>query len=209
MMDFSVIDSQDAQQVSVSEKIEMGYLKNEFEKGTIVIPKNKKHKNIKAIGIGKGLRTKINVNLGTSPDLVDYELELSKLNLAINLGADTVMDLSTGGDLPFLRQKIIEMSTLPIGTVPIYETICDLTKKSKNLEEMTKNDLFSSIEAHLESGVDFVTVHCGLTKRALPLIDKKSRIAGIVSRGGSFLYRWMKKNQKENPLYEYYDELLA
>jgi len=208
-MDFSIIDSQDAHQISLSEKIEMAYLQTQFEKGTIVIPKNKKRKNIKAIGIGKGLRTKINVNLGTSPDLVDYELELSKLNLATNLGADTVMDLSTGGDLPFLRQKIIEMSTLPVGTVPIYETICDLTKKSKNLEEMTTDDLFSTIEAHVKSGVDFITVHCGFTKRALPLIDRRSRIAGIVSRGGSFLYRWMKKNQKENPLYEHYDELLA
>jgi phosphomethylpyrimidine synthase len=209
MMDFSIVEAEDAQQVCISEKIEMDYLKREFEKGTIVIPKNKNHKKVKATGIGKGLRTKINVNLGTSPDLVDYELELSKLNLAINLGADTVMDLSTGGDLAFLRHKIIEISTLPVGTVPIYETICDLTKKGKNLEEMTKQHLFSNIEAHLESGVDFITVHCGLTRRALLFIEKKTRIAGIVSRGGSFLYRWMKKNQKENPLYEYYDELLA
>lgn len=207
-MDFSIIQSQDANEICNSEKVEIGFLKEEFQKGTIVIPKNKNHKKAKAIGIGKGLKTKINVNLGTSPDLVDYALELSKLELSVKLGADTVMDLSTGGNLVRLREEILEKSTLPIGTVPIYEALCDLARKGESIEKMTVQGLFSTIKAHLESGVDFITVHCGLTRRVIPLIEKKRRITGIVSRGGSFLYRWMKTNQKENPLYQYYDELL-
>jgi len=208
MIDSSIIDQQDIDRICRSEKIAVESLKKELERGTVVVPKNKNHKNAKTIGIGKGLRTKINVNLGTSPDLVDYDLELSKLELSIKLGADTVMDLSTGGDLVKLRQEILHKSSLPVGTVPIYEVLCSLNRRGDSIEKMTVRDLFSTIRAHLESGVDFITVHCGLTKRAIPLIEKRRRVTGIVSRGGSFLYRWMKANQKENPLYQYYDELL-
>jgi len=124
------------------------------------------------------------------------------------LGADTVMDLSTGGEVRDLRINILKESKIPVGTVPIYETVCKLFRNGKSLVEMTKESLFSVIEDHLKSGVDFLTVHCGLTRRALPIIDEKKRTTGIVSRGGSFLYRWMKHNNKENPLYEFYDELL-
>jgi phosphomethylpyrimidine synthase len=148
------------------------------------------------------------VNLGTSPDICDFDLELKKLALSQKLGADTVMDLSTGGEIRDLRVQIINAAEIPVGTVPIYEAVCDLAQNGKSLEQMTKDSLFSVIEDHLKTGVDFLTVHCGLTTRALPVIEKKKRTTGIVSRGGAFLYRWMKAHNQENPLYEYYDELL-
>jgi phosphomethylpyrimidine synthase len=194
--------------VAKDEKVEPHFVKDGIQRGTIVVLKNKMHQKCKPVGVGKGLRTKINVNLGTSPDMVDFDLELKKLELSQKLGADTVMDLSTGGEIRDLRLKIINRAEIPVGTVPIYEAVCKLAQKGKSLEEMTKDSLFSVIEDHLKTGVDFLTVHCGLTRRAFPIIEKKERITGIVSRGGAFLYRWMKSHNKENPLYEYYDELL-
>jgi len=202
------VKQEDIKRVAKDEEVEIGLVKDGVEKGTIVILKNKMHQKTKPVGVGKGLRTKINVNLGTSPDMVDFDLELKKLELSQKLGADTVMDLSTGGEIRDLRVEILNRSEIPVGTVPIYEAVCKLAQKGKSLEEMTKDSLFSVIEDHLKTGVDFLTVHCGLTRRAFPIIEKKKRMTGIVSRGGAFLYRWMKFHNKENPLYEYYDELL-
>jgi phosphomethylpyrimidine synthase len=202
------VKEEDIKRVAKDEEVELEFIKEGVEKGTIVILKNKMHAKCKPVGVGKGLRTKINVNLGTSPDMVDFDLELKKLGLSQKLGADTIMDLSTGGEIRDLRVEILNRSEIPLGTVPIYEAVCGLAKKGKSLEDMTKDSLFSVIEDHLKTGVDFLTVHCGLTRRALPIIEKKKRTTGIVSRGGSFLYRWMKFHNKENPLYEYYDELL-
>jgi phosphomethylpyrimidine synthase len=202
------VKEEDIERVAKDEKVELEFVKEEVEKGTIVILKNKKHQKCKPVGVGKGLRTKINVNLGTSPDMVDFDLELNKLELSQKLGADTVMDLSTGGEIRDLRVEILNRSEIPVGTVPIYEAVCGVAKKGKSLEDMTKDSLFSVIEDHLKTGVDFLTVHCGLTRRAFPILEKKKRITGIVSRGGSFLCRWMKFHNKENPLYEYYDDLL-
>jgi phosphomethylpyrimidine synthase len=202
------VRDEDVQRVAQDEGVDFALVKEGVEKGTIVILKNKAHQWAKPVGVGKGLRTKINVNLGTSPDRVDSDLEIEKLKLSIELGTDTVMDLSTGGEIRDLRLEILKRSQIPVGTVPIYETVCRLAKEGKSWVEMTKELLFSVIEDHLKTGVDFLTVHCGLTKRALPIIDEKKRTTGIVSRGGSFLYRWMKSHNQENPLYEYYDELL-
>ena len=197
------------QQVAEEEGVDSTRVREGVEKGTIVILKNKKHHWTKPVGIGQGLKTKINVNLGTSPDRIDFDLEIKKLELSIQLGADTVMDLSTGGEIRDLRLEILKRSSIPVGTVPIYETACKLAQEGKSMMEMTKDALFSVIEDHLKTGVDFLTVHCGLTRRALPIIEQKRRTTGIVSRGGSFLYKWMKHHQRENPLYEYYDELLV
>jgi len=208
MIEVESLKKEELEKIASEEKVSLEFLTENISSGRIVILKNRLHQNANPVGIGKGLRTKVNANLGTSPDFVDFDLELRKLEVSIKYGADTVMDLSTGGDIRDLRVEILEKSTIPIGTVPIYETVCNLTKQGKSPEVMTKDDLFSVIRDHLETGVDFLTVHCGLTKRALDTIDKKKRLTGIVSRGGSFLARWMRKNQKENPLYEYYDELL-
>jgi len=202
------VKEEDIVTVAKDEGVEPGFVKEGVQKGTIVILKNKMHQRAKPVGVGKGLRTKINVNLGTSPDLCDFDLELKKLELSQKLGADTVMDLSTGGEIRDLRVQIVSRAKIPVGTVPIYEAVCDLARNGKTLEEMTKDSLFSVIEDHLKTGVDFLTVHCGLTRRAFPIIEKKKRVTGLVSRGGAFLYRWMKAHNQENPLYEYYDELL-
>ncbi len=199
---------EEIQTVAKYEGLDPAFIRKGVEEGTIVILKNKVHHWSKPVGVGKGLKTKVNVNLGTSPDRIDYDLEIEKVKLSMELGADTVMDLSTGGEIRNLRVKVIKESKIPVGTVPIYETVCRLAQNGKTILEMTKESLFSVIEDHLKSGVDFLTLHCGLTRRALPIIDEKKRTTGIVSRGGSFLYRWMKHNNKENPLYEYYDELL-
>jgi phosphomethylpyrimidine synthase len=203
------VPEEDIRQVAKDEGVDFARVKEGVEKGTIVILKNKEHHWAKPVGIGKGLKTKINVNLGTSPDRINFDLEIKKLELSIQLGADTVMDLSTGGDIRGLRLEILKQSNIPVGTVPIYETACKLAQEGRSMMEMTKETLFSVIEDHLKTGVDFITVHCGLTRRALPIIEQKRRTTGIVSRGGSFLYKWMKYNHRENPLYEYYDELLA
>ena len=202
------VKEEDIKRVAKDEGLEPGFVKEAVQRGTIVILKNKMHQKTKPVGVGKGLRTKINVNLGTSPDRIDFDLELKKLELSQKLKADTVMDLSTGGEIRDLRVEILNRAEIPVGTVPIYEAVCKLAQNGKSLEQMTKDSLFSVIEDHLKTGVDFLTVHCGLTRRAFPIIEKKKRLTGIVSRGGSFLYRWMKAHNKENPLYEYYDELL-
>ncbi len=195
------------EKVARAEGVSVEFLEEGIEKGRIVILKNKNHQ-IAPVGIGKGLRTKINANLGTSPDLVDFDLELKKLQIAVKYGADTVMDLSTGGEIRDLRLEILKKSTVPIGTVPIYEAVCNLAKGGKSLEDMTADLLFDVIEDHLKTGVDFITVHCGFTRRALKIIEEDKRLTGVVSRGGAFLYRWMKHNNKENPLYQHYDRLL-
>ena len=176
--------------------------------GTIVITRNRGHKKIRALGIGKGLRTKINANIGTSPDQVDLGLELEKLSAAIEAGADTVMDLSTGGDIVEVLLAIQEQSTVPVGTVPIYEAVCNTVRKGKRVGEMSADELFEVIERQAENGVDFVTVHCGVTKRAIEALKQQGRLTDIVSRGGAFLAVWMSHNNRENPLYEFYDRLL-
>ncbi len=208
MIEIQSLKKEELEKVASEEKVTLDFLTENISSGKIVILKNRLHQNANPVGIGKGLRTKVNANLGTSPDFVDFDLELKKLEISIKYGADAVMDLSTGGDIRDLRIEIVKKSTIPVGTVPIYETVCNLTRQGKSPEEMTKDELFSVIRDHLDTGVDFLTVHCGLTRRALETIEKKKRLTGIVSRGGSFLTRWMRKNQKENPLYEYYDELL-
>lgn len=203
-----IMIDEDIQKVAQEEALDSAFVRKGVQDGTVVILKNRLHEWTKPVGVGKGLRTKINVNLGTSPDKVDFDLELKKLKLSMKLEADTVMDLSTGGEIKDLRLEILKESKIPVGTVPIYETACKLAQNGKTILEMTRESLFSVIQDHLESGVDFLTVHCGLTRRAMPIIDQKKRTTGIVSRGGSFLYKWMKHHNKENPLYEDYDDLL-
>jgi phosphomethylpyrimidine synthase len=194
--------------VAQDEGLSPACIREGMDQGSVVLLRNRQHTWGRPVGIGKGLRTKINVNLGSSPDMVDGDLELAKVRLAMELGADTVMDLSTGGDIRSLRISVLKESRIPVGTVPIYEAVCQLAQDGRSLVDLTKDSLFSVIQDHLESGVDFLTLHCGLTSRALPVIERRKRTTGIVSRGGSFLYKWMKHNRRENPLYEYYDELL-
>lgn len=162
------------------------------------------------IGIGRGLSTKINANVGTSGDKDDVSFEIEKLKTAEKYGADTVMDLSTGGDIQKTRELIIEASHIPVGTVPLYDVMHAMNAAGKPIESATSDDFLAAVEKHIEDGVDFVTVHCGVTREVLHCLQaEKSRLLGVVSRGGSYVCNWMNANKKENPLYERFDEIIA
>ncbi|MFZ3121858.1 MAG: phosphomethylpyrimidine synthase ThiC [Thermodesulfovibrionales bacterium] len=182
-------------------------LSGDIASGVSVIPINITHK-IKPLGIGKNMRTKINANIGTSKDRISVDDEMEKLEVLVKYGADAVMDLSTGGPIKELRKMMIKKSPIAVGTVPIYEAAVCAAEKKGSIAKMTADDLFKVIEEHAEEGVDFITVHSGLTMKAVERLKKEGRILDIVSRGGSFLLEWMIYNQKENPLYEQYDRLL-
>jgi phosphomethylpyrimidine synthase len=192
-----------------SEGVEPGFIRKGVEDGTIVVIRNNRHGKIPPLAIGKGLRTKINTNIGTSKDRTDTALELEKVRVSIAAGTDTVMDLSTGGDLGAIRRAVIGASTVPVGTVPIYQAAVAAVKAGKAIVEMTADDLFRAIEENGGDGVDFITVHCGVTGQSVTRLEQQGRLLGIVSRGGSILAHWMDFNNRENPLYEEYDRLLA
>lgn len=176
--------------------------------GTIVVVRNNRHRNIEPLAIGRGLRTKINANIGTSRDRVDLALELEKVRVCTAAGADAIMDLSTGGDIRAIRRAIIDAARPVIGTVPIYQAAAQLLDRQQPLVDMSDDDLFRAIEENGEDGVDFITVHCGVTRKSVGCIDAEGRLLGIVSRGGSITANWMGCHGRENPLYEQYDRLL-
>lgn len=183
-------------------------LRQLIAKGEVVLLKNRKRK-ITPVAVGSKTRVKVNANLGTSPDRSDLTTELEKLRVAIEAGADTVMDLSIGGDIDEIRQAIIQESTLPVGTVPIYQVALEARRHRLSFPEVKIKDIFKGIEKHLTDGVDFITVHCGITQKTLETIRQHPRLGGVVSRGGTMMIEWMRYNKKENPLYEFYDELLT
>jgi phosphomethylpyrimidine synthase len=190
------------------EEVSPEYIRKGVEDGTIVVVRNVKHDTIAPLAIGKGLRTKVNANIGTSKDRVDLELELQKVRVSESAGADSIMDLSTGGDIRMIRKEIMTASNVVIGTVPIYQAASHMLENRKAIVEMTEDDMFDAIEENGEDGVDFITVHCGVTRKSVDCITSEGRLLGIVSRGGSILAKWMEFNGKENPLYEHYDRLL-
>jgi phosphomethylpyrimidine synthase len=194
--------------VAEQEHLDPEFIRAGIAAGNIVIPANINHKNFTPFGIGKGLRTKVNANLGTSSDYGTIKTELEKLKVAIAVGADTVMDLSTGGDIPAVRRAVMKASTIPVGTVPLYQAAIKAIKESGAIVKMTSDDIFSAIEDHAKDGVDFITVHCGVTRSAIARLKEQGRITDVVSRGGAFTVAWILHNGKENPLYEYYDRLL-
>jgi len=194
--------SKEMEEVATQENIKVKDLIKSIAQGRAVIPASTLHPNLKPIGIGEGLRTKINANIGSSPNKKDINEEIEKLRISIKHGADTVMDLSTGGNIDEIRQAIIKNSQVPIGTVPIYQA----TIEQDTIVDLTESDLMKGIKKHILDGVDFITVHSGLTKESIKLLDK--RLMGVVSRGGSFLVKWMKHNNRENPLYESFDKIL-
>lgn len=193
-----------AQQEGVSEE----FIRAGVAEGTIAICANKNHKNLIPRGVGQGLKVKVNANIGTSSSFPDIEPELVKLKAAVDAGADAVMDLSTGNNITASRRAIIENSTVMVGTVPMYQATVETIKKRGAVVEMTKEDLFDVIRMQAADGADFMTLHCGITKSVLKALTKEGRIMDVVSRGGSFITGWMLHNDKENPLYEYYDEIL-
>lgn len=191
--------------VAKKESIQINQLIDLMAIGQVVIPANKNHKSLKPYGIGKKLKTKINVNLGTSKDCLDTEVEMEKVMNAVNLGAEAIMDLSSFGDTQTFRRKLIEECPAMIGTVPIYDAV---VYYNKPLRSITSKEWIDVVRMHAEDGVDFLTLHCGVNKHTAERFKKSNRLTNIVSRGGSIIFAWMELTGNENPFYEYYDEIL-
>jgi len=201
------IISDNVKRVAAKEGIDPEKIARSIANGTTVILKNRKH-NVEPVAVGRHLSTKINANIGTSSDISDINFEIEKASVAIKAGADTIMDLSTGGNLDLTRKKIMEKSNIVIGTVPIYQAASEIAEAKGAIEQMSEDLLFDVIERHLESGVDYLTVHCGVTWHSIETERGSERIQGVVSKGGSLLAKWMIANNRENPLYESFDRLL-
>ena len=184
-------------------------LSEAISRGRAVFPCNGRRKVEKACVIGEGFRTKVNANLGTSQDCAQLKEELAKLKVAVKAGADTIMDLSTGGDLDKIRREVLAHSPVPVGTVPIYQAAIEAVSKTGSIFNMEEEAILAIIEKQMEDGVDFVAVHCGLTQATLERVRHSGRLTNIISRGGAFLAEWMIVNKKENPLYASYDRLLS
>jgi len=194
--------------VCQEEKISQEELGAKIIKGEIIIPKNKLHSGIAIRAIGKGLRTKVNTNIGTSPDFADLKNEITKLEIAEEAGTDAIMDLSTGGNLDEIRRTILKKTHRPLGTVPIYQAAVETIAGKGGIVDMDEEKIFEVIQRQAEDGVDFMTVHCGVTQATLERLRKEGRVSDIVSRGGAFLTVWMVANEKENPLYTQFYRLL-
>ncbi len=194
--------------VARKEQVNEIWLRDKIAEGRIAIPANARHEQLEPCGVGEGLLVKINANIGTSSDRSDIAEELEKLKVAIKAGADAVMDLSTGKHMNASRKAVIKESTIPVGTVPIYQAVVEAIENKGGLVHLTVDNLFKAIEQQAADGVDFITVHCGLTRAALEMLQAQGRITDIVSRGGAFMTCWMLHHDRENPLYENYDRLL-
>jgi len=176
--------------------------------GTVVVPANRHRERRRPCAIGAGLSTKVNANIGTSGDYADAGHELEKLAAAEEAGADTVMDLSTGGDLVAIRQAILDAAAVPVGTVPVYDAGTLAIRGEGSIRAMTADGILATVRAHAEQGVDFVTVHCGVTRAVVDTLVRHRRVCGMVSRGGTFLAEWIRYHRQESPLYERFDEVL-
>lgn len=199
------ITTKEMKVVAEKEQIEIKSLMTLMAEGKIVIPANIYHKSLSPEGIGQGLRTKINVNLGVSGDCADYTNEMEKVKLSVDLGAEAIMDLSNFGKTNIFRDKLIEFSPAMIGTVPMYDALGYL---EKDLKEISAKDFLRVIEAHAKQGVDFMTIHAGINRRTIDIFKQTGRLTNIVSRGGSLIFAWMEMTGNENPFYEFYDEIL-
>ncbi len=194
--------------VALYEGLDPEIIRSGVAEGTIAIPKNSGRSFPNVRGIGKGLRTKINANIGSSPYHMDTAEEIEKLRAAVHYGADAVMDLSLGAELISIRREIVRESPVMIGTVPIYQTAFELSSNCRDITDMTIDDFLRTVRNQAEEGVDFMTIHSGVNLQALRALESQKRLLNVVSRGGSFLVSWMKKNGKESPLFEHYDEIL-
>ncbi len=201
--------SKEVKEAALAESISPELLRDRIAEGTAVVCKNRKHTHCRPLAVGKGLRTKVNANIGTSNDDKSIDKELEKARVAVAAGADALMDLSTGGPINEIRKAIIQETEACIGSVPLYQAAVDtVTEKKMPMVDMTVDDIFAGIIKHLDDGVDFITVHCGVTRSTVEKMDNEGRIMEVVSRGGSFTVEWMHHNKAENPLYEHFDRLL-
>lgn len=200
--------NQNKKMITASEELEKGIIEHCLERGTMVLLGNPAHRNVKPLLVGQPAKVKINANLGTSPMCSNLEKELQKVAIAGKAGADTIMDLSIAGNLDEIRLRMLESWDHPLGTVPMYAVGQKVLGENRPMESMKPEELFNEIKKQASQGVDFMTLHCGLTRRGAELAAGERRKLGIVSRGGSMLARWMLENGRENPLYEYFDDIL-
>ena len=194
--------------VANAEGLDLKLLSGKIASGRVVIPSNILRKKGRVCGIGEGLKTKVNANIGTSQGSSRISVELKKLKTSVDNGADAVMDLSTGGDLRAIRKAILRASPVPVGTVPIYEAAVDADRKKRPIPSITADEMFAVLERQAREGVDFFTIHCGVTRKAVDCLKKQGRVIGVVSRGGAIMVEWMAHNRRENPFYEGFDKVL-
>ncbi len=199
------IITEELRSVAAEEKMDVQQLQQLVAEGKVIIPANRNHKAIKPCGIGSKLRTKINVNLGTSRDWTDLDMEMEKVQKAVDMGAEAIMDLSSFGDTQRFRRKLTSECSAVIGTVPIYDAV---VYYHKPLKEITEREWLDVVKMHAEDGVDFMTIHCGINRETAKRFKDNKRLTNIVSRGGSIIFAWMEMTGEENPFYEYYDEIL-
>jgi phosphomethylpyrimidine synthase len=197
--------TEEMKKVAEKEYRDPEFIRKYVAEGKIAIPANKAHKSLDPNGIGSMLRTKINVNLGVSRDVKDYDVEMKKVMGAVSMGAEAIMDLSSHGDTEPFRKKLCSECPAMIGTVPVYDAVIHY---KKDLAEISAEDFVNVVRLHAENGVDFVTLHCGITRKTIDQIKKHKRKMNIVSRGGSLIFAWMTMTGEENPFYTHYDEIL-
>jgi phosphomethylpyrimidine synthase len=196
--------------IARDEKIESDVVRESVARGHIVIPNNPFRKNEAAVGIGMGLRTKVNASIGTSSDICDIDFEVRKTKAAEEEGADTIMELSAGGDLDLIRKEILAATNRPVGNVPLYQAFKETTRKFKNPAQLDPEYLFDLIEKQLSDGLSFMAIHCGINRYTIERLRKQGfRYGGLASKGGTFMVAWMDANNRENPLYEQFDRVCA
>jgi len=206
-------EEKELKRVSVAEGVSVEKLQRLLDAGRVVIPRNVKraeeseNSEIVLKAIGEGMSTKVNVNVGTSKDYVNLDEEVEKAKIALQYGADAIMDLSTGGDLDETRRTILNEVNVPVGTVPIYQAALEKADV-RAVVDMSSDDMFNAVRNHAKDGIDFVTIHAGVNLNSLERLKRSERILDVVSRGGAFLIAWMMNNERENPLYDEYEYLL-
>lgn len=205
---FPLYPSSIVEPIARAEGQDAEFIYSQMARGKVVIPYNKIHSPKMPCAIGEGLATKVNANIGTSIDYPDIENELAKLRVSLDAGAHTVMDLSTGGNIADIRKKILQESPVPVGTVPIYEAAVEAVRAKGSAVKMSAEAMLKTIERHARDGVDFFTLHCGITRESLTRLRYEERLTDIVSRGGAIIVEWMLHNKKENPLYEHFDSII-
>ncbi|GAB4301281.1 MAG: phosphomethylpyrimidine synthase ThiC [Desulfuromonadia bacterium] len=192
------------------EGIEPDELRRRVADGTVVIPRNRNRRDVRPVGIGKGLSTKINASIGTSTDRIDYDAEVQKARIAEETGSDTLMELSVGGDLDRIRREVLDNVRLPVGNVPLYQAFCDAARRHGDPARLDPEELFDLIERQCEEGIDFMAIHCGINRATLERLRRQGyRYGGLVSKGGVSLVSWMMRNDRENPLYEQFDRVVS
>ncbi|MDD4731355.1 MAG: phosphomethylpyrimidine synthase ThiC [Desulfovibrio sp.] len=202
------IITEDMAAVAAQEGLAPEFVRDELAKGTLVIPRNAGRKLEQPRAVGRGTSVKVNANIGASPYHSSLDEELAKLDAAVAAGADSAMDLSLGPDQIRIRRAVLEHSPVMVGTVPLYQTAFELSASKRDMADMTMDDFLTTVRRQAEEGVDFMTIHCGVTRSALEAMNAQGRLLDVVSRGGAFMVQWMRKNQRESPLYEQYDEIL-